>query len=392
MNRWNKRLAAFAALLLVPAALTGCWDIKAIQDVNYFTGIGIDYVDRKYVVYVQQLDFSSVAKQQGMQKNQSPAKVWIGQASGRSLSEAVMELYQTAQQTIFWGHLNTVVVSERFLKSKKIIEVFDALTRSPEIRMTPWIFGTKEDIPEVFSTLAFFYLSPVNTILYAPESSFRQKSVIAPIRMFRFIRELRDPGCTVKIPSIGISKDTWEVNKKIDPKLEMNGYFLLHKETYKQWYSLEQIEGFKWMNPDTRLSRLLLQQEGAPLATLRIMRPKTKIRISGGEGEPKVTFQLNLRAEMLELWQPVSELEIENAAKRKVRDELMVAFRNSMNNGADLFGIEHELYRKHYELWKRLTRDGQTAFVPARIPDIDVNVRLSDTGMYRLDRKLEINE
>lgn len=390
MARLRARIGSVLCLMMLCSLLSGCWDIKSIQDINYFTGMGIDYVDGKYVVYVQQLDFSAVAKSEGGGKNTKPAESWVGHAFGKSVSEAIMVLYQTTQQTVFWGHLSAIILSERILKTSKLIELFDALLRSPEIRMTPWVFGTQTYIPDLFSMNGFFNLSPLNTILYAPESSFKQKSVIEPVRLYKFMRELRDPGCTVLLPSLSISKNTWQVERKPDSKLEMNGVFALRDEQYRGWYDIAQIQGLKWMSKENETSRLYVEKDGQPLATMRIMRPKTEIRIESGTGagEPKVVFSMKLRAQLLELWQEATQRQIEQAAIERVRGDVIASMRDSIEHRADLFNIEHELYRKHYRLWDRLTNGGRTAYRIADVPEIRVDVHLSDVGTFKLNRDL----
>lgn len=390
MARLRARFGSVLSLLLLCSLLSGCWDIKSIQDTNYFTGVGIDYVDGKYVVYVQQLDFSSVAKSESGGKSDKPAQSWVGHAFGKSVSEAIMVLYQTTQQTVFWGHLGAIVLSERILKTDRIIELFDALLRSPEIRMTPWVFGTKSYIPDLFSMNGFFNLSPLNTILYAPESSFNQKSVIEPIRLYKFMRELRDPGCTVLLPSLSIAKNAWEVRRKPDPKLELNGVFALRDEKYRGWFDVAQIQGLKWMSKTNETSRLYVERDGRPLATVRIMHPKSEIRIEPGANadEPKIVFSTKLRAQLLELWQEADKPQIERAAVEKVREDIIASMRDSIAHQADLFNIEHELYRKHYKLWNKATKGGRIPGAIAAIPEVRVSVQLVDVGTFKLNRKL----
>lgn len=387
------RLATrFVAALLFVLSLTGCWDIKTVQDVNYFTGLGIDYVDRKYVVYIQQLDFSNIAKTDGGNSDKKSASL-IGQASGDSLSEAVMELYKTVQQSVFWGHLGTIVLSEQLLKSETIVEIFDALLRSPEIRMTPWIFGTKDKIGDIFNAYAFFHMSPYNTLLYAPVSSYRQKSVIIPKRLYEFSKEFREPGATVLLPSLTISRKTWRVEEKPEPKLEMNGYYAMHNEKYVDLFTIEQVQGLKWMRSDTSISRLMLKQDGKPLATLQIGSPKPHISIAGGSGtNPRMMFSVRLKAEVLELWQEATESELEKAANEKVRGDILATYRQGLRSKADLFNVEHQLYRYHYRQWKQQDRGGHIEWLQSTAPEIRVDVQISDTGVYKLNRKLSPNE
>ena len=102
------RLAKAAiALLLVPLMTTGCWDIKHVQDINYVAAIGVEYAEGKYDVYVQMLDFSSVAKME-TGKPTAPVPVWIGKGSGDSPIHALDDLYQSSQLRIFYGQVNAV--------------------------------------------------------------------------------------------------------------------------------------------------------------------------------------------------------------------------------------------------------------------------------------------
>ena len=51
-------------LSMLSLLLSGCWDNKEVQDINYITALGIDYKDNKYIIYVQMLDFATIAKQE----------------------------------------------------------------------------------------------------------------------------------------------------------------------------------------------------------------------------------------------------------------------------------------------------------------------------------------
>lgn len=64
----------FVFLLLLN--LTGCWSRYEVQNMNYATAVGIDYINDKYTVFVQLLDFTTVAKLEGQQKRNSPRFGW----------------------------------------------------------------------------------------------------------------------------------------------------------------------------------------------------------------------------------------------------------------------------------------------------------------------------
>ncbi|MBX4384197.1 spore gernimation protein GerC, partial [Mycobacterium tuberculosis] len=57
--------------------LSGCQKPVEIQYQAYAIGFGVDFIDEEYVVYVQFLDFSNVAKTESSSINQDKP-VWLG--------------------------------------------------------------------------------------------------------------------------------------------------------------------------------------------------------------------------------------------------------------------------------------------------------------------------
>lgn len=96
---------------------TGCWDEKEIGEVDYITTLGIDYKDENYIIYVQMLDFSNVAKQE-VSKVSQPAPLYIGKSSGKNINDAVYNLYLTTQQQVNWSHVGAIIYSESVLKKE----------------------------------------------------------------------------------------------------------------------------------------------------------------------------------------------------------------------------------------------------------------------------------
>ncbi|MFC5403633.1 Ger(x)C family spore germination protein [Cohnella soli] len=380
-------LLSLCAAFILP--LTGCWDVKTLQDVNYFTGVGIDYVDGKYRIYVQQLDFSNVAKSD-TGKTSNPATVWVGQTEGASMSDATMKLYQTAQQTVFWGHLECVVLSEAALRSGDLISIFDRIIRSPEIRYTPWIYSTKTDIAKLFSTKPFFNLSPMNSILYSPKPSYEQWPIIAPMRLNAFARELREPGETVLVPSIGLAKDTWARDKKKDPKLEIDGVFAMHNDTYIGWLEDSKLNGLRWFVKHTPAGRMTLTDNGKMLATLKMGHPKAKVKMEIKNGEPVFHVDVKVNAALYELGKELSEEKLSKLAADAVAGEIRSTFEEGMRNGhADLYDLEHRLYRKKFKTWKTLTQEGRLPLRTLALGDVNVKVHIVQSGMFKLKRQLK---
>ncbi|BBI33712.1 Ger(x)C family spore germination protein [Cohnella abietis] len=386
-----KRYLFVLVLLGLSLVLSGCWDIKSLQDVNYFTGIGIDFRDNKYHVYVQQLDFSNVAKSEGNSKSSTSTNIWVGHAEGVSISEAVVELYQTTQQTVFWGHLSSMVFTENLLKKGDLLAVFDALMRNPEIRYTPWVYGTKKDLQKIYTTTPFFSLSPLNSILYSPETNYKQRPIVVPLRFSQFVRGFRDPGNTVLLPSISISDDTWAENKKADPKLEVDGVFAMYNNELKGWTSHEKLLGLRWLERKSQASRVVLRENGVNIASLKFTAPHPKIQISFNNGQPIFNIKVKVVAALNELLVPKTEQQLEKMACEKISEEIRETFQFGIQKQTDLLALEHTLYRKKYNRWNDMTASGSIPPSQLQIGDVNVKVAIVQSGMFNLSRKMKLN-
>ena len=145
--------------LFLLLTLTGCWSRYEVQNMNYATAVGIDYVDGQYTLYVQLLDFSTVAKLEGQQKAEQPP-VWVGKGEGSSFTEAANDLYSTSQQRLNLGQISAILFSERLMKENKVGEVLELINRYREIRYLAWLFSTREPHEEILLATPFFRFSP----------------------------------------------------------------------------------------------------------------------------------------------------------------------------------------------------------------------------------------
>lgn len=190
--------------LMIALLAPGCdSDVKNIEHLNYVTAIGVDYRDGKVYTYIQFIAMQSEAKTSEGRKES--AKVWIGQGEGRNFEEAVFQIYQSAQERIYWGHTTALVFSESLLRHG-VESVYDSITRYSEFRYTPWVYSTRESVRAILQTKGFYDQSPLNTILHVPEGIYAQTSVIESIKLHRFVRELREPGYTSCIPTLALDK------------------------------------------------------------------------------------------------------------------------------------------------------------------------------------------
>lgn len=359
--------------------LSGCWDEKEIGEVNFATAIGIDFVDGNYVLYVQMMDFSNVAKQEGA-KQSADAPLFVGQSSGKTFNEAMNNLYKTAQAPINWGQVGSIIYSESVLE-QGIEKVDQAIRRNGEFRYTPWVYGTKESIKKIFSVTGFFHLPPIYTILFQPEQIYNVYSYIEPLRMHRFISIYNEPAGTAFLPSISIDTNAWqELAAKEDPKetLRINGSFPIDQGKLTEWMSYEELIGLRWMDAKVKNTPVDIIVDGEHIGVVQITSPKATIKqVNDGE-EATFQFQLKMRGHVADLEEKMSSEQIEKIISQQVKDDIMQTFQASVDKDIDVYNLKHWLFRNGMTLEEvnnyQLSMDS--------LNEISVTVHVESKGVY----------
>lgn len=373
--------------LIILSLLTACWDIKDLQTVNYITAIGLDYKQGKYIVYAQMMDFTSVAKQE-TGKPGTPPHMWVGKGIGETVNLAVNELYNTAQQKSLWSHISAIIFTKEFLEQDLTVAA-DTLFRFREIRYTPWVYGTEDSIEDIFTAPGFFNQTSLATIISEPIELYEQKSFIAPMKLVQLISEGREPDKTVLLPSIYVNRNQWKKNEKDEPKLGVNGVFVLQNFSLQGWLSNSKLTGLRWMEPHTIRSPLTIKQEGKIKSVISLYNPKIDIKPLPGAGEDKPLFTVRLRLQgyLIENLDHLTEKELEQDASKHIEKEIRETYAVGLENGEDLYSLEHVLYRKDYPRWKQLHDEKRFRLSKESLHSIQVDVKITDTGMIRLNKK-----
>ncbi len=369
-----------AALLVGMALITGCWDAQNVEKINYISAIGLDYEKPNYVVYAQLLEFSAIAKQESPE-SRGGTKTWVGKGIGESLNLAMNDLYNTAQQRMVWSHVTTIFIGEKALKQWPGGYV-DALTRFREIRLTPWVFATKQPITEIMNAPAFFNLSPRDTISHSPAANYMQHSWILPIQYMTFLGDYNEPARTVILPILSINPDQWEKSEKPDPKLTWDGAFIMSGKKIKGALKHEDLKGLRWVIGNTVRSPLKVQENGKLLGVVSLEDPLVHIDVKQASGRPQYHLRISLQGNVVELFGDTPEKELVAAAKKMMENEIRFTYEKGIAIHADVLQLQYALYLQHYKDWKRMSED-QLALDKSSLDGIDIQLKLLHSGMLK---------
>lgn len=371
----------FTAVLLLPFLLTGCWSKYEVQNMNYATAVGIDYAEGQYIIYAQLLDFSTVAKLEGQQKAEQPT-VWIGRGKGISFSEAANDLYSTSQQRLNWGQISAILFSERLLKERKVGEVLELIDRYREIRYLAWVFSTRDPLDEVLIATPFFRLSPIGSILHNPEQNYRQRSILAPIRLQKFVMDSNEKAKTSYIPELSVRKDQWKENQKPHELLRYSGIQIYDKDKYYARMSLEEIKGLPWLNKHTIRLPVDLFSDNKLVAVLVAEKPEYDVKPRVKYDKAYFDISVKVKAGVNELHADVTEQELTQLAQKEIEHQIRQTFQTAFEKRIDIYNLGESLFRKNPYEWKRIASG--TVLNKDSLRNINVNVQIVYSGRYKL--------
>ncbi|WP_123040376.1 Ger(x)C family spore germination protein [Cohnella candidum] len=377
----TRRWKTAAAWLLLPLLLTGCWDLKDVQDFNYLTALGFDYVGGRYRIYVQMLDFTTVAKMESGKSSQ-PVPVWVGIGQGATPIEAFNDLYRSSQMRIFYGQVNAIVLSKNVIEHG-LLDTMDLLRRYYELRYTPWLFGTKEPLDRLFTVTPFFNLSPVLSILHQPVESYKQESLVAPIMMREFAISTSEPGSTTLLPSLAITDRYWKREHKPHPVPMIDGVYVFQQHRFRGWLSEDEIPGLRWMEPKTNRTPLTVEAGGKSQVSISLGKPEIRIVPAIENGNAVFYVKVTLKGDVGEVTRKMPESELNREAAEKIEVQIRQTFAEGLRIQSDLFGLENTLYRSKNRDWQRIRRQGGFRLHPGSLRQVQVTVHVSHAGKLK---------
>lgn len=374
------KLLLAAAML---AALPACWDYREIHKLNYVTTLGVDYQKGQFVIYLQSLDFTSIAKQEGGRSGEAPPAL-IGTSRGETIGQALFELYRSEQIRVYWGHLSGMVFSKSALQQIGLIDLTDLFNRYREIRYNIWLYGTEEPIDKLLTTQNLFKLSAIDSLLLHPQDTYRQFSYMKPIYSYRALADLFERGTTLMIPNLAYTETNWKEGeqKKLREPVIDGGYFFRNRR-YIGSLTGEQLSGAPFMNKKMKRSLLRIDVGGKTTANFVMISPHYSIkhRLAGN----KIVYDLNyhVSAYMDEMLENASEQEMTKALERKLQDQIRFTFEQGRRIHADIFNFNEHMHRYHYKEWKRIFGDGDTSRDNFELGSIETHVLIRYSGKYK---------
>src|SRR5690625_956854 len=365
--------------------LSGCWDTNEPDHMDYVYGMGIDYVDGQVKIYLQMVNLSSLGTPEVTSETES--KAVIATATANTISEAVHEIYQSAQQRLYLGHNTSVVLSEEALKNGKLKETIDLLNRFPDTRYRMNFFATKDDIADIFKVSTIFQGSPILTRMTDMENIYEQSSRVQNLSLRELIIFLDEPNYEAKIPVIAVEDKVWQTEDENLLMVKDDGVALVNVNELKGLLIDDDMKGLRWTVKSER-NNVTIYDGNQPVGELIVVRPKQNYTIH--TDKKNVTFELSIEAKAMinEIMEDISEEGIIELIEDRIEAEVMQTYIEALRQEADIYRLSEKVYRREIKTWKKLNVNGTIPLAEDSL-HVNVEIELIDSGIDKTEPTVE---
>ncbi|MET4563142.1 spore germination protein KC [Lysinibacillus parviboronicapiens] len=377
----------FLLLLLVVTLLSGCLDVSEPQRMYYIHGVGIDFKDDEYEIFMQIIDFSNVAKSE--QPNPNPTQAEIGRAKGKTMEEALFKLYRSIDQKVFWGHMTYLILSEEAMKSEHAVPIIDSFLRHRETRYQIWAYCTQESIEEILLITPIIDKSLTASKLSNPLNSDAQESFVEPVNLRKLIIGLNEPSHEVSIPLVTINKN-WQTADQSSEETALTGVGILSKDGFKGFIKDDAARGMQWMNNKTKRGQLTFKLDGEERDYLTTTLKKIGVDIHPIVKNDQVTFEIDLKYDVTVngFKGKISVDQIRKKTIQEVKKEIKATYEEALKKNTDIYNLSEALYREDVKTWKKLQKDRKINLTSDSISKIDVHVNKVNPGRKTFDETI----
>lgn len=393
-----KKKLAFAVLILLTLFLTGCWDMREINEIGIVEAVGIDFSSdaNKYVITVQ---VANPKESDGSnKKGGSSESFWVGSAEGSTIFEAVRNLTRISSKRVTWSHNSFVILGESFVEND-ITPAIDFFTHNPELRMKTTVAVSKGNAKEYIASkaglenLTGISLANIARFSVLPAVSIKSEMLTLNSEFSSDYSQLLIMGVNFK-KSVLTSDDNNNINQSNAIALE--GAAVFKKNKMIGWLSPEETRGLAWVLNNTKGTVVTLfdintaadsniQHKNVSIETKNV---KTKITSKIKDDIPYITISIKGNGNIVEqdgtTKLSITEFEksIEASLNKEITREIEIGVDKVQKYyESDVLGFAQTVRVQNNDAWKGGLKDKWQKTFPIIPVKIDVNISINSNTL-----------
>lgn len=374
-----KKTACLLLSVVTALLICGCGNYRGLDEMSVVAGMAIDKGDGGYKISFEVVDLSANVKQEGV-------KTLLLEAEGKTFFDAARNAKRRIQTKLYFGHMQTIVISEEIARGEDIGSIIDWFLRSNEFRETMCIMVSKEKTareilsPEgLASKIKSFELYKI-----AKEDS-QHTSSTSFMEIYNMFNILNGIGRELALPAVHMTKND---EKEIS---EIDGTAVFKGERLAGYLSPEESKYFLFAAGLVKGGLLTFSdlENDTHNITLEITENKTDTSFRYEDDVLSISIKTETTANLTEADKPVNALDTPQITSLEVTAQDMLAHKTSAlvkkvqtEFGSDIFGFGSMIYKKNPALWRKIGGDWDALFPKVKVT-VESKVRIANSALLK---------
>lgn len=383
MSSYNKGRLTACCLCLVALLLTGCWDKLEINKWAFVQATAVDLSANGQLRLTNQIYKPNTMGASSM----SPSS----EASFFNISSENATIYGASQMAsneigrkLQWSHMETIIISEAFARSRNIGEVLDFFSRSNEPKSTLTIVIVKGDAGSYLDVKPLEENSVGKQLASSIETAhmYTGMSLVVSLTDLSILAKQQEATFVVPyLPSMGMSAfprtPTFALFRFPEGKLvdivpvSRAPFLLMLMNRYQSGHvNIPCGEGND-------------NGQGSEAFKIESLRSTIKPRLIDDRLTVRIDVEVSGSVKELVCTSIITEEDVSSFTdkiSKKLENQLYSTVDYLQEKEADVLGVSTHLHRWHNSQWKTLRKNWRERFKQAKF-EINVHVRLSNTGI-----------
>jgi spore germination protein KC len=383
------------ALALLAAGLTGCWDIKYLDDLGIVMGLGLDQgKDGKYRVTVQIVNPGNVATgggQKGGGSNRSPVVSYS--ETGNSVMEAVRKVSAKISRKLYFSHNQILVIGEDMAR-RGIGQAFEFIERDHEIRTDFYVLVAKgAQASDVLTITTPIEKIPANKIRDNIDNMEENLGIAYGVTVKDLVEDMGTGRRQIAVGTVEVIGNETERSKsanaeEIRPEsyLKFGGMAVFKAGRLAGYLPFKSSRGFVYMAGKIQNTVIDVPCGKSGYVSVEVVHSSTDMKAEVRGGHPEVRIHVEQEANIGEIMCPEigagqagTFRELEQKVNREVEREMRQALKRARDWNSDYLGLANVVYRADPQYWKR-ARDRWDEIFPKLPVRIEVLTEIRREG------------
>lgn len=370
-------------LVMTTTLLTGCWDIRELNQTGFVTALGIDIGQKdKLRVSVQVINPNSgVGGLSGGSGNATPTLNYS--AEGSNVFEASRKISKMISRQLHYGHAVLLAISDDLARERGITEVLDGIERDNELRTSASIILTKGISAEQFlmtgAWLDRIGAMKVKRLLHNTEKLLGENS---DGRLYQVIRTLTSSGREAWINGFRV------VNAQGRSLSEADGIGVLKHGKLVGWIEHDTSRGVLWVLGKVKSTLINLSVDGEKdNIGIETYRTQAVVKAKNKNGKPVIHILIKAQANVgevesnIDLLDPMVILKLEKLTRAALKEEIESSIKKLQEMKSDIYGFGNVIHQDQPKLWKKVAADWTERTFPTLETVVTVDAHIHRLGL-----------